>query len=91
MLNNLLTGYPNNIISPPDEVRISQLCDFDFYVFHKTNCPITNFFLQNEANFFAHRKNITRSLTIYYDNFLLNCRPKNKAKTNPIQTQTWGI
>ena len=49
----------------------------------------TNYLImQNKPNFLNTQMNITFYLTKHYDNFhLLGCC-KNKAKTNPIQTQS---
>jgi len=44
--------------------------------------------MQNKPNFLKYLMNITFCLTKSYGNFNLLRRRKNKAKTNPIQTQS---
>jgi len=48
----------------------------------------TNSFMQNKPNFLNNQTNISRVMTKHYDNFHPLGRRKNKAKTNPIQTQS---
>jgi len=44
--------------------------------------------MQNKPNFLNSQMNITFCLTKLYGNFHLPGHCKNKAKTNPIQTQS---
>jgi len=43
--------------------------------------------MQNKANFRKSQMNVNNVLTKDYENETLGKRGKNKAKTNPIQTQ----
>jgi hypothetical protein len=43
--------------------------------------------MQNKANFRKSQMNVNKVLTRDYENRTLGQRGKNKAKTNPIQTQ----
>jgi len=44
--------------------------------------------MQNKPNFPIALMNISPVMTKHYGNFNLLGRPKNKAKTNPIQSQS---
>jgi hypothetical protein len=44
--------------------------------------------MQNKPNFLETQMNLSPDITKHYGNFPLLGRRKNKAKTNPIQTQS---
>jgi len=54
----------------------------------KSAVNVLGVIMQNKPNFLQYQMNITFYLTNYYGNFHLLERCKNKANSNPIQTQS---
>ena len=76
-----------------------QFCIFHFYfcislhAIRSTNSYVRKNqpFLTNKANFQESQMNVIKALTMDYENKTLGGSGKNKANTNPIQTQSKPI